>query len=351
MSALPYIRGDFNLIFDDPVNAARLYQADCLQLMNAMEPSSIDMIFADPPYFLSNGGITCKSGRMALVDKGGWDQSRGAAGNHDFNLSWLRACRRILKPNATIWVSGTAHVIHSVGFAMQQLGFRLLNDITWVKPNPPPNLSCRYFTHATETIIWAARDSKSRHTFQYAFLKSVNDGKQMKSVWTMPAPAKRERLFGRHPTQKPVALVELAIAASTNSGDVVFDPFAGSGTTAVAALRLHRSVVACERLDEFSNLALRRICARLAHTEIVVAAFDFSLDLFSRNMDRSSSAPKPMAHFCDLLFHFVGRSSRKVIFSVLAGSLDDAIEKFHEAGHSHSEAIFIISTETQIYLA
>jgi site-specific DNA-methyltransferase (adenine-specific) len=145
--------------------------------------SSVDLIFVDPPYFLSNGGITCHAGKMVSVHKGDWDKSRGPDANHEFNRAWLSASQRVLKPNGSIWVSGTAHVIHSVGFAMQQLGFKLLNDISWVKPNPPPNLSCRYFTHATETIIWAAKNAKSRHTFNYKHLKEINRGKQMKSVW------------------------------------------------------------------------------------------------------------------------------------------------------------------------
>ncbi|HSY30388.1 MAG TPA: site-specific DNA-methyltransferase [Verrucomicrobiae bacterium] len=135
-----------------------------------------------PPYFLSNGGITCHAGRMVSVNRGDWDKSKGADANHEFNRAWLAACQRVLKPNGSIWVSGTSHVIHSVGFAMQQLNFKLLNDISWVKPNAPPNRSCRYFTHATETIIWAAEDKKSRHTFSYKHMKYLNSGKQMKSV-------------------------------------------------------------------------------------------------------------------------------------------------------------------------
>ena len=138
---------------------------------------------------------------MVSVNKGQWDRSRGPDANHDFNRAWLAACQRVLKPNGTIWVSGTAHIIHSVGFAMQQLGYKLLNDISWVKPNPPPNLSCRYFTHATETIIWAAKGKKSRHTFHYRLMKELAGGKQMKSVWQIPPPEPWEKRFGKHPTQ------------------------------------------------------------------------------------------------------------------------------------------------------
>ena len=160
-------------VFRDDKHHIRIYQGDCLEILAAMPADCVDLIFADPPYFLSNNGITCHAGRMVSVNKGDWDRSRGADANHEFNRAWLAACQRVLKPNGTIWVSGTSHVIHSVGFAMQQLEFKLLNDISWVKPNPPPNLSCRYFTHATETIIWAAKNKKSRHKFNYALMKQI----------------------------------------------------------------------------------------------------------------------------------------------------------------------------------
>jgi site-specific DNA-methyltransferase (adenine-specific) len=160
--------------------------------------------------------------------------------NHEFNVEWLKRCQRVLKPNGSIWVTGTQHVIFSVGFAMQQLGFKLLNTIAWEKPNPPPNLSCRYFTHSTETVIWAAKTASSKHLFHYKLMRQMNGGKQMKAVWRIGAPRASEKTFGKHPTQKPVALVERCILASTNRGDVVLDPFAGSGTTAVAALKLGR---------------------------------------------------------------------------------------------------------------
>jgi site-specific DNA-methyltransferase (adenine-specific) len=157
---------------------------------------------------------------MVSVNKGEWDRSRGPDANHEFNRAWLAACQRVLKPNGTSWVSGTAHIIHSVGFAMQQLGFKLLNDISWVKPNPPPNLSCRYFTHATETIIWAAKNKKSRHTFNYKLMKEFAGGKQMKSVWTIPAPERNEKRFGKHPAQKPVGLLERILLAASIEGSL-----------------------------------------------------------------------------------------------------------------------------------
>jgi site-specific DNA-methyltransferase (adenine-specific) len=223
--------------FHDPKHHITLYQADCLEILAALPAEIVDVIFADPPYFLSNGGITCHAGRMVSVNKGSWDRSRGADANHEFNRAWLAACRRALKPNGAIWVSGTSHVIHSVGFAMQQLGFKLLNDISWVKPNPPPNLSCRYFTHATETIIWAAKSAASKHKFHYAEMKREAGGKQMKSVWNIYPPEREEKRFGKHPTQKPLALLDRILRASSDPGDLVLDPFAGSGTTLIAASR------------------------------------------------------------------------------------------------------------------
>jgi site-specific DNA-methyltransferase (adenine-specific) len=246
-------------VFSDPKHHIRIYQGDCLEILPAIPENSFDLIFADPPYFLSNDGITCHAGRMVSVNKGTWDRSRGPDQNHAFNRAWLAACQRVLKPNGSIWVSGTAHVIHSVGFAMQQLGFKLLNDISWVKPNPPPNLSCRYFTHATETLIWAAKNKKSRHTFHYRLMKEHAGGKQMKSVWTFKPPEPWEKHFGKHPTQKPVALLERILLASSSPGDLVLDPFLGSGTTAIAALRLGRKFRGIEIDPKWIEVARKRI--------------------------------------------------------------------------------------------
>lgn len=240
-----------------------LYHANCIEFMDILiskyPKGKFDMIFADPPYFLSNGGITCHAGRMVRVDKGRWDKSNGPELNHEFNMAWLSRCQRTLKPDGTIWVSGTHHVIHSIGYAMQQLGMKILNDITWEKPNPPPNLSCRYFTHSTETIIWAARSEKSKHCFNYDRMREINNGKQMKTVWSFRAPNGEEKEFGKHPTQKPVALLERIILASTNEGDLIFDPFSGSSTTGVAAINTHRRFVGTELESEFINLSIARL--------------------------------------------------------------------------------------------
>ena len=221
--------------------------------------ASIDLVFADPPYCLSNDGITCHAGKMVSVNKGKWDRSQGFKGNYEFTREWLALCRRILKPNGSIWISGTSHIIHIVGAVLDELGYKILNDITWVKPNPPPNLSCRYFVHATETIIWAGRDRKCRHKFNYKLMKRLNYGKQMKSVWQIDTPRKAEKLFGKHPTQKPLALLERIIAASSDENDVVLDPFSGSATTGIAAARMKRRYVGIELEKEYLDLSRKRL--------------------------------------------------------------------------------------------
>jgi site-specific DNA-methyltransferase (adenine-specific) len=380
LSAPVYPESAKGLVFDDPKHHLRIYQGDCLDILAQIPPSSVDLVFADPPYFLSNGGITCHAGKMVSVNKGSWDVSQGPDANHAFNKSWLAACQRVLKPNGAIWVSGTAHVIHSVGFAMQQLNFKLLNDISWVKPNPPPNLSCRYFTHATETIIWAAKDKKSRHTFNYKLMKETNRGKQMKSVWEIKPPETWEKKFGKHPTQKPVVLLERILLACTNEGDTVLDPFAGGGTTLVSALRLNRHAIGCELSVDYINLSIRRLCSNLVQVDLSVASVQFSVDPPTVSVDRSdraavvttviptgASATSADAQWRDLSalrmspplqlvqqelrFYFIGRMDRRVIFTVLADSLEDARTKYRASGRVDSDALFIIKTETQIFVA
>jgi len=250
-------------VFQNDKFGVWLYHTNCIEFMDLLiskYPDGIfDMIFADPPYFLSNGGITCHAGKMVKVDKGEWDKSNGTEMNHEFNMAWLSRCQKLLKLHGTLWVSGTHHVIHSIGYAMQQLGMKILNDITWEKPNPPPNLSCRYFTHSTETIIWATKNEKSKHCFNYDKMREINSGKQMKSVWTMTAPSGDEKGFGKHPTQKPVQLLERIILASTIEGNLVFDPFSGSSTTGVASVILKRKFVGCELETEFIVLSSKRL--------------------------------------------------------------------------------------------
>lgn len=267
----------FTPVWQDSEHGVWLYRGNCLTIMDriaARYPEGVfDMIFADPPYFLSNGGITCHAGRMVSVNKGEWDRSHGPEENHNFNREWLARCQKVLKPDGTIWVSGTAHIIHSVGFAMQQLGFKLLNDVTWVKPNPPPNLSCRYFTHTTETIIWAAKSEKSKHYFDYKLMRQMAGGRQMKSLWPeychtneecvpdsllILPPANGEKVHGKHPTQKPVALLERVILASTEPKALILDPFMGSGTTGVAALNHARRFVGIDLSKDYVRLAVSR---------------------------------------------------------------------------------------------
>jgi site-specific DNA-methyltransferase (adenine-specific) len=342
--------------FHDDKHHIRIYQGDCLDILAAMPPDCVDLIFADPPYFLSNNGITCHAGRMVSVNKGEWDRSRGADANHEFNRAWLAACQRVLKPNGTIWVSGTAHVIHSVGFAMQQLEFKLLNDISWVKPNPPPNLSCRYFTHATETIIWAAKNKKSRHKFNYELMKQTNGGKQMKSVWQIPPPEPWEKRFGKHPTQKPVALLKRVLLAASDEDDLVLDPFMGSGVTALLALRTSRRVIGVEMIEEWVMLAVRRLCADLVQVFLLVELMKIDLDLWSRSMDRSDRATMSDTPTIKLVsrerkFTFVGSIRRDVVFTVVAEDMADAWRQFSSSAAASIEILFVIKTETEIYLA
>ena len=237
-------------------------QGNCFEVMDKLYEQKgefVDFIFADPPYFLSNGGITCKNGKMVKVNKGDWDKSKGAEFNHEFNIEWLKRCQKILKENGSMMVSGTLHVIYSIGFAMQQLNMKILNNITWEKPNPPPNLACRYFTHSTETIIWSAKTLKSKHFFNYDLMKKLNENKQMKDVWRMTSPKGNEKEFGKHPTQKPIELLTRIIQATTNENDMVLDPFNGSGTTGVVCRMNKRKYIGIELEDEYVELTKKRL--------------------------------------------------------------------------------------------
>ena len=257
-----------------------LAEGDCRELLALLPAASADMVFADPPYFLSHGGFTCHAGRRAPVRKGDWDASRGLTEDHRFNVAWLAAVQRVLKPSGTLWVSGTQHGIFSVGFALQSLGFKLLNTITWYKPNASPNLSCRYFTHSSELLIWAAPRPGPRllHTFHYPAMREEAGGKQMRDVWALPRPGEEEldaegqgrvwtlsgpkpteKALGRHPTQKPLALLERILLASSSEGALVLDPFCGSGTTGVAARKLGRRFLGMESSPEYLRLARARL--------------------------------------------------------------------------------------------
>lgn len=247
MNQVYYKNGDLMLILGDSVD-----------VMKGIDTESVDMIFADPPYFLSNGGITCSSGAMVSVNKAKWDMGKTVVQMHEFNMLWISECKRILKPNGTIWISGTFHNIYSCGLALQLQGFRLLNNITWYKRNAPPNLSCRYFTHSTETVLWAKKSEKAKHYFNYELMKEINDNKQMRDVWEIPAINKKEKKHGEFPTQKPLALLERIILASTREGDLVLDPFNGSGTTGIAAIKNNRKYIGIDNEKDYLDLTIRR---------------------------------------------------------------------------------------------
>jgi site-specific DNA-methyltransferase (adenine-specific) len=244
-----------------------LFLGDCLEVMSQLPAESFDFIFADPPYFLSNDGFSVRSGKQVSVNKGEWDRAQGVDVDYEFHRSWLAEAQRLLKPNGTIAVSGTYHSIFQCGFAMQTLGFRILNDLIWFKPNAAPNLAGRNFAAAHETIIWASKNAKAKHRFNYQDMKTFesstdvlkNPGKQMRSVWSIPATPAREKQFGKHPTQKPVALLTRLILATTSKDDMVLDPFLGSGTTGVVALELGRRFVGVDRDEAFVDLAEKRI--------------------------------------------------------------------------------------------
>ncbi len=248
-------------------NTTKLFLGDCFDVLQSFHEESVDMIFADPPYNLSNGGFTCHAGRAVSVNKGGWDKSKGVEADFEFHKRWIDACRRVLKPNGTIWISGTYHSIYACGFALQLSGYHVLNDISWFKPNASPNLSCRYFTASHETIIWARKSRKGKHTFNYDAMKNGNfpkdkikaPGKQMRSVWSIGTPRADEKVFGKHPTQKPESLLDRIVLASTNKDDIILDPFMGSGTTGVSAQRFGRRFVGIEKEKEYFSVAQQRL--------------------------------------------------------------------------------------------
>jgi len=244
-----------------------LYNNDCLEIFSSIPENSIDMIFADPPYMLSNNGFTCQNGRMVTVNKGKWDKSNGFEADTAFHNEWIAACRRILKPEGTIWISGTYHSIYQCGYLLQKNNFHILNDISWFKPNASPNLSCRYFTASHETILWAKKDKKAKHTFNYEAMKNgkfpedkiKKENTQMRSVWSIPSPYKDEKEFGKHPTQKPLFLLTRIILASTKYDDIILDPFNGGGTTGVACLNIgERNYIGIEIDKNYCKLSAEK---------------------------------------------------------------------------------------------
>lgn len=234
-----------------------LLHGDCIKLLQNFD-FKFDCIFADPPYFLSNGGISCQSGKVVCVDKGEWDKADSPEYIDDFNTKWLSLCREKLADNGTIWVSGTYHNIFSIANTLNQLGFKILNVITWVKTNPPPNISCRFFTYSSEFVIWARKHPKKPHYFNYELMRKLNGYKQMPDVWHLPAIARWEKSCGKHPTQKPLSLLSRIILASTSENSWILDPFCGSGTTGIAASLLNRRFLGIDNELEFLEMAKAR---------------------------------------------------------------------------------------------
>ncbi|GJG67794.1 hypothetical protein PRLR6025_12630 [Prevotella lacticifex] len=243
--------------YKSPSNDFTLIQGDCNATLSKFS-FGFDMVFADPPYFLSSGGISCQSGRVVCVNKGEWDKPKTPQEMDAFNLRWLTSVRSHMKDNATIWISGTYHNIFSVQQQLVRLGFKILNVVTWAKTNPPPNISCRYFTYSTEFIIWARKSAKVPHYFNYDLMKRLNGDKQMTDVWHLPAIARWEKSCGKHPTQKPLGLLARIIEASTKPGAWVLDPFSGSSTTGIAANLLGRKFLGLEIEEEYLAMSRAR---------------------------------------------------------------------------------------------
>ncbi len=235
-----------------------LYHGDARSIVSSLGSAKFDMIFADPPYFLSNGGFSVHSGARVSVDKGSWDKSNGLALDMKFNYEWIRVCRDKMRDDATIWICGTIHNIFSVATVLSELDFRILNAITWQKTNPPPNLSCRMFTHSTEFLIWARKTKRTPHVYNYDLMHKLAGNRQMTDVWRMPSIARWEKSCGKHPTQKPLALVVRAILACTQKNAKVLDPFTGSSTTGIAANLLGRSFVGMDIERKFLDVSVRR---------------------------------------------------------------------------------------------
>ncbi|GJD42607.1 hypothetical protein AFCDBAGC_0445 [Methylobacterium cerastii] len=242
---------------------------DCIEAMNRLPASSVDCVFADPPYNLQLGDASLMRPDQSRVDAvdDDWDKFASFASYDSFTRDWLTACRRVMKPNATLWVIGSYHNIFRVGSALQDLGFWILNDIVWRKANPMPNFRGKRFTNAHETLIWASRSAESKgYTFHYDALKGGNEDLQMRSDWFIPLCTGDERLKGAdgnkvHPTQKPEALLARTLLSATNPGDVVLDPFFGTGTTGAVAKLLGRRFIGCEREEVYAEAARRRIDA------------------------------------------------------------------------------------------
>jgi len=236
----------------------QLCLGDCVDVLKKIREGSVKMIFADPPYFLSNDGITCNGGRMVSVNKGNWDKTTMTVKEKlKYNQRWIKSCKRVLSDDGTIWISGTFHNIYIVGVALELEGFEIINNITWRKINPPPHLARKAFTHSTETVLWA-RKKGNRNYFNYELMKTINNNKQMKDVWDFGLTKPSEKREGKVPTQKPIALLERIVLASSKEGDLILDPFNGSGTTGIVASKLKRKYIGIDIEKEYLDLTIRR---------------------------------------------------------------------------------------------
>lgn len=233
-----------------------LYNADCIEVLKTLKPNSIDLIFADPPYFLSNGGKSIHSGKIVSVNKGDWDEKSKYDNHLQFTKEWIQQSFRILKYGGSIWISGTVHNIFDVKNYLDEIEFKIINIVVWHKSDPPPLIYKNKLKFSYELIIWAKKDGK--HTFNYQYMFDIK-GEEMQDVWTIPAVQMHEKKFGYHPTQKPEALLERIIKACSNVGDTVLDPFSGSGTTCYVAKKLNRKYIGIEKEKEYFNISKRRI--------------------------------------------------------------------------------------------
>lgn len=280
--------------YTSPSKDFLLANGDSFKLLKEFD-FKFDMIFADPPYFLSNGGISLQSGKVVSVDKGEWDKGMSQDEVMTFNMEWLRLCRDKLKDNGSIWISGTYHNIFSVANSLTVLGYKILNVVTWEKTNPPVNISCRYFKYSTEFIIWARKMKKVPHKFNYELMKELNGGKQMTDVWRMPAIGRWEKTCGKHPTQKPLRLLVRIILATTSQGDWILDPFSGSSTTGIAANLCGRRFAGIEQEEAYCRLSKAR------REEIDnIESFDNLINHIEdlQNMKQCAMAYEPLAAYC-----------------------------------------------------
>lgn len=280
--------------YTSPSKDFLLANGDSFKLLKEFD-FKFDMIFADPPYFLSNGGISLQSGKVVSVDKGEWDKGMSQDEVMAFNMEWLRLCRDKLKDNGSIWISGTYHNIFSVAHSLTVLGYKILNVVTWEKTNPPVNISCRYFKYSTEFIIWARKMKKVPHKFNYELMKELNGGKQMTDVWRMPAIGRWEKTCGKHPTQKPLRLLVRIILATTSQGDWILDPFSGSSTTGIAANLCGRRFAGIEQEEAYCRLSKARR-EEIDNIESYDNLINHIEDL--QNMKQCAMVYEPLAEYC-----------------------------------------------------